>query len=136
MLLLKSWMFLIVYGLIWLFIIFVGRALVCRHCDFLGKKCVTWCMGIIGSKIYKLSDKKDFTEIKIWKFWLDVVFIAIALLFPIFIYFYYFFRVGLTLVDWILVVIYFIVGLLTFLIHNIGCKKFIVKGCPFRPKSH
>ncbi len=136
MLVLKSWLFLIGYWLIWVVLIIVGRALVCKHCDFLGKPCPTWCMGIIGSKLYKRSDKKDFTEIKIWRFWLDVVFIAFAMLFPLIVYIYYFISEGLLLLDVILAIIYLIVGILTLLIHTMGCKKCIVKGCPLRPKSH
>lgn len=133
---LKSWLFIVLYWLIWVLIIIVGRTLVCRHCDFLGKPCPTWCMGLIGSKLYKRSNKKDFTEIKIWKFWLDVVFIALVLLFPLIVDIYYLFSEGLSLFDWMCVVIYFIVGMITFLVHTMGCKKCTVKGCPLGPKSH
>jgi hypothetical protein len=136
MLLLKSWLFLIGYWLIWAIMIIVGRALVCRHCNFLGKKCPTWCMGLIGSKLYKRSDKKDFTEIKIWKFWFDVALIAFAMLFPFIIYVYYIISEGLLLLDILLAIIYLIVGIITMLIHTMGCKKCTVNGCPLRPKSH
>jgi len=135
-LLLKSLLFLLFYWLIWAIIIVVGRAFVCRHCDFLGKPCPTWCMGIIGSKLYTRSNKKDFTEIKIWKFWFDVGCIALVLLFPLFVYIYYFFSEGLSVLDWMLVSIYFIAGIITFLYHTMGCKKCTVKGCPLGPKSH
>ncbi len=135
-LLLKSWFLVIGYWVLWAIVIFVGRALVCRHCDFLGKPCPTWCMGLIGSKLYKRSDKKDFTEIKIWRFWLDVIFIAFALLFPLTVYIYYFISEGIVLLDVILAIIYFIVGITTFLIHTLGCRKCTVNGCPLRPKTH
>ncbi|TFG09696.1 MAG: hypothetical protein EU535_08855 [Promethearchaeota archaeon] len=135
-LLIKSLFFLLFYWSIWLIIIVVGRALVCKHCDFLGEKCVTWCMGIIGSKLYKRSNKKDFTEIKIWKFWFDVGCITIALLFPLFVYIYYFFSEGLSVLDWMLIAIYLIAGIITFLYHTMCCKKCTVRGCPLGPKSN
>ncbi len=62
MLFLKSWVLGIVYWIIWLFYIVVGRGVTCRHCDFLGKPCPTWMMGVIGGKLYKRSDKKHFRE--------------------------------------------------------------------------
>jgi hypothetical protein len=131
-LLLKSWLFVIGYWLIWVVIIVVGRALVCKHCDYLGKACPTWCMGIIGSKLYKRSDKKDFTEIKIWRFWLDVAFITFAMLFPLIVYIYYIISEGILLLDITLAIIYLIVGIITLVIHTMGCKKCTVKGCPLR----
>lgn len=67
--------------------------------------------------LYKRSDKKDFTEIKKWGFFLDVSLIALAMVFPIF------------------VIVYFIIGISTFKIHSNGCKKCTVVGCPLGGKS-
>jgi len=135
MLLLKSWLFVIGYWLIWVILIVVGRALICKHCDFLGEKCVSWCMGILGGMLYKRSDKKDFTEIKKWGFFLDVSLIALAMVFPIIVYGYFFFSEGLSIIDWIFVIVYFIIGISTFKIHSNGCNKCTVVGCPLGGKS-
>jgi hypothetical protein len=136
MLLLQSWILLIIYWTIWLLFIFLGRFMICRHCDYLGKSCPTLCMGIIAGKLYKRSSKKNFTEIKMWTFYLDVSFLVLAMIFPLIIYVYLFFREGLMLIEWFLVSIYFICGILALLLHSKSCKKCTVEGCPLRGKNH
>ena len=135
MIFIKSWLLLPIYWLFWILCIIIGRYFTCRHCDFLGKPCSTWCMGILGGMLYKRSDKKDFTEIKKWGFFLDVSLIALAMVFPIIVYGYFFFSEGLSIIDWIFVIVYFIIGISTFKIHSNGYKKCTVVGCPLGGKS-
>jgi hypothetical protein len=136
MMILKSWILILIYWFNWVVVFIVGRYLVCRHCNFLGEKCPSWCLGIIGSLLYKRSDKKDFTETKKCKFFLDVFLIAFAIIFPLIVYIFYFLIEGLILFEWILVIIYFLVGIGVFFIHSRSCTKCTVKGCPIGPKSN
>jgi len=132
LLLLKSWLFLIFFWILWILYAVVGRYVTCRHCDFLGKACPSWFMGIIGGKLYKRSDKKCFPEVGLWKmFVFDVSFLALATLLPIIVYIFSFFSVGLLISDWILFFIYGAVGLLTLGLHSkLGCSKCPINGCP------
>ncbi len=125
------WLLLAYWGL-WGVVIIVGRGLACRHCDLLGKACPTWGFGIIGGLLYSRSDKKDFTEIRIWKFYLDVVFIAIAMLFPVFVYLSFLFIGQNFIFNLMGALIYLILGLLTFIVHSYSCKKCPIPGCPLR----
>ncbi len=136
LILLKSWTLIFIYWFNWIIVIIVGRYLACRHCDFLGEKCPSWCMGVIGGLLYKRSEKKDFTETKKWKFFLDVFLIAFAIIFPLIVYLFYFLIEGLLLFEWILVIIYLMMAIIVFLIHSRSCKKCTVKGCPIGPKCN
>ncbi|TFG05108.1 MAG: hypothetical protein EU539_09765 [Promethearchaeota archaeon] len=136
MLIRKNWIFFFIYWLLWFIVIILGRYLVCRHCNFLGKPCPTWCFGIIGGFLYKRSNKKDFTEIRKSQFFLDVFLIAMALIFPILVYLYLFLTEGLLIFDLFLAIIYFVIGLVVFLFHSKCCTKCPIKGCPLGPKQH
>ncbi|MFX0073700.1 MAG: hypothetical protein ACFFAO_21690 [Candidatus Hermodarchaeota archaeon] len=136
MLFIKSWVFLVIYWLLWIIVFILGRYLVCRHCNLLGHPCPTWCFGIIGGLLYKRSEKKDFTEIKKSQFFLDVLLIALALIFPIIIYLYYIIVVNLILLDLFLLIVYFIIGIAAFLYHTKCCRKCTIKGCPLGPNHN
>jgi len=133
MILVKSWILLIIYWLVWVLYFTVGRYVTCRHCDFLGKACCSWCMGIIGGKLYKRSDKKNFVENGMWKVFLFALsFLFAALIFPIVYYFYILFTDSLSVVDWTLLIIYFIMFIITLAIHqSFGCNKCSIVECPF-----
>ena len=132
-LLIKNWIFLIIYIIFWLIYIIIGRYVTCRHCDYLGKPCPSWNMGLIAAKIYTRSDKKNFAEAGIWKlFILDIVPLMLAHILPIFIYFFPFFiSLGLNILDWILISLYMILLGITLYIHQTkGCSKCNIEGCP------
>ena len=129
--LLKSWIFLIAFWIFWLLYLVVGRYVTCRHCDYLGKACCSWCVGIVGGKLYKRSKLQSFPEAGLWKMLVfDVLWLALATLTPYFLYGYYFLIDGLQLIDWTLLAIYSIVGAIMLWIHNRGCKKCPITGCP------
>jgi len=125
MILVKSWIFLLIYWVNWILFFTVGRYFSCRHCDFHGKACPSWCMGIIGGKLYKRSNKKNFCEdgglLKAILF--DITFLMLGIFFPYLIYMYYSLTDVLTLVDWVLLGIYSLLVVFTLGIHHKGCKK-------------
>ena len=131
MILVKSWILMIIYWLVWVLYFTVGRYVTCRHCDFLGKACCSWCLGIIGGKLYKRSDKKNFAENGMWKVFLFALsFLFTVMLFPIVYYFYILFTDSLSVVDWALLIIYFIMVLIMNAIHMFfGCKKCPIVEC-------
>lgn len=133
MILVKSWVLLIFYWIMWFLYFTVGRYVVCRHCDYLGKPCATWCMGIIGGKLFKRSDKKNFLENGKWKFFVFALsFLFIAGLLPLIVYVYQLFTEGLSIIDWTFLIIYFIIFIIVNIIHlSLGCKKCPIKVCPF-----
>jgi hypothetical protein len=129
----KNWLFLPLYWFIWIIDFVVGRYVTCRHCEFLGQPCPTWCMGIIGGKLYKRSNKKSFTEIGLWKFFVfDVLFIFLAIIFPYIVYVYSFIIKGSVLIDWMLLIIYSIIVIVTLKMHSSSCKKCPIEGCPLK----
>ncbi len=136
-LLLKSWMFIPIYWLFWGLYFVIGRYVTCRHCDYLGKACPSWCMGKIGGKLYKRSDKKNFAEAGLWKMVIfDVGFLGLANIFPLVVYFYYYFSEGLTVIDWFLISIYGLIGIIILLIHQKkGCAKCTLP-CPLSGVKH
>jgi len=129
---LKSWLFLLIFWILWVLYAVVGRYVTCRHCDYLGKACPSWFMGIIGGKLYKRSDKKCFPEVGLWKMIVfDVSFLASATLLPIILYTVLLFSEGLLAIDWVLLIVYTIIGLITLTLHSaLGCKKCPITGCP------
>lgn len=130
-LIIKSWIFLAIFWIFWILYFTVGRYVTCRHCDYLGKACCSWCVGIIGGKLFKRSKKKSFPEAGIWKMLLfDVSFLALATLTPYFTYTIFFLNEGLLLIDWIYLGIYSILGIITLATHSKGCKKCPIDGCP------
>lgn len=129
-LLLKSWIFVPIYWFFWILYFGIGRYVTCRHCDFLGKTCPSWCMGIIGGKLFERSNKKDFCENGPWNLIVDVSFLVAANLVPYIMYAYYLYTFTLTNIDWILIVIYSALGFLTFLVHSRACKKCPISACP------
>ncbi len=136
-LIIKNWIFLLIYGLFWVIYIFVGRYVTCRHCDYLGKPCPSWNMGLIASKLYTRSDKKNFAEAGLWKlFVLDILPLMLADLYPIIIYFAPIFTpIGLTVVDWYILGFYITILLITLYIHQTkGCNKCNIKSCPLSKK--
>jgi len=132
MLLIKSWIFVIIYWIAWGLYFTVGRYVSCRHCEFYGKPCTSWCMGLIGGKLYKRSEKKHIFEDKgmLKMMFFDVSFFVIAALLPVIVYIYYFFISGLSLIDLILLTIYGLIAIVVFLLHQIGCNKCPLKQCP------
>lgn len=128
----KSWVLLIIYWLVWILYFTVGRYVTCRHCDFLGKACSSWCLGIIGGKLYRRSDKKNFAENGMWKVYLfSLSFLFTVWIFPIVYYFYILFTDGLSVVDWALLIIYFIMFIISAIRLLSGCKKCPIVKCPF-----
>ena len=55
LLLLKNWWGLVLFWIFWILYLIVGRYVTCRHCDYLGKPCCSWCVGVVGEKLYKRS---------------------------------------------------------------------------------
>jgi len=137
MIFVKSWVLLIIYWLIWILYFTVGRYVTCHHCDFLGKACCSWCMGKIGGKLYKRSEKKNFVENGMWKvFVFALSFLFIAELLPIILYLYELFTNGLNLLDWLLLIIYFIIFIVMNAIHlTFGCNRCPTADCPFNRKK-
>lgn len=132
MLLVKSWVYVAAYWAIWMLFFFLGRFMICRHCDYLTRPCPTLCMGILAGKLFARSNKKDFTEIRTWTFYLDVAFIVAAMIFPLIVYGYFIFREGLTRTEWFLIAVYVVVGITAQVIHSRSCKKCAAGGCPLR----
>ncbi|HUY01152.1 MAG TPA: hypothetical protein VMV49_16450 [Candidatus Deferrimicrobium sp.] len=128
----KSWIFLVVFWVFILLYIVVGRYVTCRHCDYLGKPCPSWCMGIIGAKLYKRSEKENFCkEGFLIPFLCDILVLIIAVAIPIMTYLIELWTVGLRLVDWIILIIYIVIIGVTLVMHSItGCKKCTIKDCP------
>ena len=129
---LKSWLFLLIFWLLWALYAVVGRYVTCRHCEYYGKACPSWLMGLIGAKLYKRSDKKCFIEGGLWKMIVfDVSFMTIAILLPIILYISLLFSEGLLALDWIILIVYTISGLMTLMLHSaLGCRKCPIKECP------
>jgi hypothetical protein len=132
MLSVKSWMFVAIYWAIWILFFSLGRFMVCRHCDYIGRPCPTLCMGMLAGRLFTRSDKKDFTEIRMWTFFLDVSFIVSAMVFPIIVYGCLFFHEGLTAVDRSLSAVYLVIGILVLVFHSRACKRCEAGGCPLR----
>jgi hypothetical protein len=133
MIIIKSWIMLVFYWVFWLLYITVGRYVSCRHCDFLGKPCPSWGMGIIGAKFFKRSEKKNFLEGGgLWKMMLfDISFLALSNLMPIYLYLYLLFVEGLTIIDWGLLILYSIMVIITLGLHQkTGCNKCPTDACP------
>ena len=127
------WVFLGLYVLCWGLYIIVGRYVTCRHCDFLGKPCPSWCMGILGGKLYKRSNKRNFCVEGgfIYAVLFDISFLIIAVFIPIIAYITELFTVGLLALDYVFLAIYLILALLTVIMHSLtGCKKCQISECP------
>jgi hypothetical protein len=134
MLVIKAqWVLLILYYVCWGLYIVVGRYVTCRHCDYLGKACPSWCMGILGGKLYKRSAKRNFCVEGgfIYGVLFDISFLLIAVFIPVFAYLVQALQGGLVAVDYVLLVIYIILALLTVILHSLtGCKKCPIADCP------
>jgi len=127
------WVFLGLYILCWGLYIVVGRYVTCRHCDFLGKPCPSWCMGILGGKLYKRSNKRNFCVEGgfIPAVLFDISFLIIAVFIPIIAYIVQLLTVGLLALDYVLLTVYLILALLTLIMHSLtGCKKCPIADCP------
>ena len=138
MLVLKAaWLYLGIWIAMVLLYIFLGRYVTCRHCDYLGKPCPSWCMGIIGGLLYKRSEKKNFCEDGILNLFLfDVLFLIIAMLLPIIVYVIQLMTIGLLTLDWFLFSIYIILVLVTLGTHSLtGCRKCPIEDCPMASKK-
>ena len=121
------------YYLAWIFYYTVGGYYTCRHCDFLGKPCPTWNKGIIAGKLFKRTDKKTFMEIARWQFILFDVFPLILALFSPYIPFAIIFIDPIrkmTLIDNILLPLYFVLEITAIALHSMGCKKCTISECP------
>ena len=131
-LILISWISLIIYWVFWLVFFTLGRYVSCRHCDFLGKPCPSWCMGIIGGKLFKRSQKEHIFEDKgmLKMAFFDIAPFAVAALLPIIFYIFNRFSVGLSFFDWILLIIYGIIVVVAFTLHQMGCNKCPIGQCP------
>lgn len=126
-----SWINLIIYWIFWALYLIIGRYVTCRHCDFLGKACNSWCVGIIGGKLYKRSDKACFPDAGIWKmFFFDVSFILIAVLYPFFVYGFILLGFGFNLFYILLISIYAFLAGAVLITHDKGCKKCPIEKCP------
>lgn len=134
MLLIKSWIFVVIYWILWLLFFTIGRYVSCRHCQFHGKPCTSWCMGIIGGKLYKRSNKEHIFENKgLLKMLLfDVSFFVVVALLPVLIYTSFFFTVGLNFTDWVLLSVYGIIAVVVFILHQMGCNKCPTEQCPLK----
>lgn len=133
MIIIKIWLMLVLYCVFWILFITVGRYVSCRHCDFLGKPCPSWGMGIIGAKFFQRSEKKNiFERGGLWKMLLfDISFLALANLMPIYLYIYLLFIQGLTIIDWGLLIFYSLMVVITLAIHQTtGCNKCPTEPCP------
>ncbi len=132
-----AWVFLGIWVTMLLLYIFVGRYVTCRHCDFLGKPCPSWCMGIIGGFLYKRSEKKNFCEDGILNLVLfDISFLIVAMLIPIIVYVIQLVSFGLLLVDWTIFSIYIVLVLVALGTHSIkGCRKCPIEDCPLASKK-
>ena len=127
-----SWLFLALFWVMILLYMTVGRYTTCRHCDFLGKACPSWCMGIIGAKLYKRSEKENFCKDGfLIPFLTDVLFLFIGFACPIIAYFI----AGLLLFDWMILIIYIVLLVATLGVHWLaGCRKCPIKDCPMAGK--
>jgi len=133
MIIIKSWIMLVLYCVFWIFYITLGRYVSCRHCDFLGKPCPSWNMGIIGAKLFKRSEKKNiFERGGFWKMLLfDISFLALTNLMPIYLYIYLLLIQGLTIIDWGLLIFYSLLVVITLAVHQkTGCDKCPTESCP------
>jgi len=134
MLVLKAlWIYLVLYYLCWGLYIIVGRYVTCRHCDFLGKPCPSWCMGIIAGKLYKRSNKPNFCADGgfLTALLFDISFLLIAVLIPLIAYVLEALTGILQPLEWVLLAIYLIVALLMIITHSLtGCKKCPIADCP------
>ncbi|MHA1356846.1 MAG: hypothetical protein ACTSRC_01920 [Candidatus Helarchaeota archaeon] len=130
-----AWLFLIIFWVMFALYMTLGRYTTCRHCDYLGKACPSWCMGIIGAKLYTRSEKENFCkEGFLIPFLTDLLFLIIAFACPIIAYLLIW--EFLLVIDWILLILY--VGLLFVVlgVHSLtGCKKCPIEECPLNGKK-
>ena len=133
----KCWIMLIVFWIFWALYFTIGRYMTCRHCDFLGKPCPSWNVGILAKMMgMKRSEKKNFYEegnLKLILF--DVSFLLLAILVPYIKYVYDFFLYGVGTFDLVLLIIYSTIVVIVLLLHSqLGCKKCPLDGCLMNPK--
>lgn len=131
LLILKSaWLFLALFWVVFVGgYMVLGRYVTCRHCDFLGKPCPSWMMGIIGGKMFSRSDKKNFCVDGgfIKAALLDMSFLILAVLLPLLAYI----LAGIQPFDWVLLGLYLILVLALLIVHSLtGCKKCPIADCP------
>jgi len=137
MLAIKCWRPLLAFWVFWVLYFTIGRYMTCRHCDFLGRPCPSWNMGILAAKMgMKRSEKKNFYEDGNLKLiLLDVLFMLLAIFIPYIKYIYDFFTIGVFAFDVVLLIIYTaIVGMVLLLHLQLGCKKCPMEGCLMNPK--
>jgi len=135
-LLLYNWIFLVIYWIFWGLYMTLGRYVTCRHCEYYGKACPSWCMGLIGAKLFKRSEKENFCQDGFAiPFVFDVLFLIIALMIPLIMFLYVFLVQGLNLVDWTLLIINIVISVLMIGTHmQTGCKKCNITDCPMSGK--
>ncbi|NVM30711.1 MAG: hypothetical protein HWN65_17860 [Candidatus Helarchaeota archaeon] len=131
-LVIKCWRCVLAWAILWGLYIIVGRYVTCRHCDYLGKPCPSWCMGIIGGWLYERSEKKNFCEDGYFKlFVFDILFMVLAILIPYIKYIIDFIRVVVFISDVILIIIYTVIVVITLVLHQkFGCRKCSIIDCP------
>ncbi|NVM52899.1 MAG: hypothetical protein HWN66_04290 [Candidatus Helarchaeota archaeon] len=133
-----AWIYLIIWVGALLLYMTCGRYVTCRHCDYLGKPCPSWCMGIIGAKLgFKRSEKKSFCEEGILNLVLfDISFLIIAMIIPIIVYVVQLVTIGLLIFDWVMLIIYIVLVITALVVHNVsGCRKCSIDCCPLSPKK-
>ena len=121
------------YYVAWVFYFTVGSYYTCRHCDFLGKPCPSWNKGIIAGVLFKRTDKKTFMEIPRWQFiLLDVLPLLLALFSPYIPFAIIFIDPirRMTLIDNILLPVYFVLEIAVIALHSMGCRKCPISECP------
>ncbi|MHA1263669.1 MAG: hypothetical protein ACTSRS_00385 [Candidatus Helarchaeota archaeon] len=140
MLILKAfWLFLALFWIDFILgFMIIGRYVTCRHCDYLGKPCPSWCMGIIGKWLgFQRSAKKNFCEDGgiLFAVLFDISFLIIAMGLPIIAYSIEAFVKGLGIVDYLLLILYIGLVFATLGIHSLtGCRKCDID-CPLRGKK-
>lgn len=90
-------------------------------------------MGILGGKLYKRSNKRNFCVEGgfIPAVLFDISFLIIAVFIPIIAYIVQLLTVGLLALDYVLLTVYLILALLTLIMHSLtGCKKCPIADCP------
>ena len=130
-----SWLFLIIFWVMIILYMTVGRYTTCRHCEYLGKPCPSWCMGIIGAKLYTRSEKENFCKDGfLIPFLTDILFLIIAFACPLIAYLLNWDFLLLT--DWVFIVVYIVILLGVLGLHSLaGCKNCPIEDCPLSRKK-
>ena len=129
----NSILYLILYIIFWVCYIIIGRYFTCRDCDFIGKLCPSWCMGIIAKFLYKRSERPHFDAKKAMLY--DVSFVLLVEFIPfipLFINFIY----NYSNYNLLLLLFYTISVFSVLIVHSLfGCKKCPLEHCPMAKKK-